>query len=119
MAPYQAQDPFGAQAPVQAPPLSVQGPAQAGRPAPAVRYRLRQPEAGGPAVPAETNRQDFVRQEQELFASEPAGLGVSLMAPSPPAAAPNALFGGTDDLVRAIILQEILGPPLSRRKPSP
>lgn len=79
----------------------------------------RQPSAGGPAVPIETSRQDFVRQEQELFASEPAALGVSLTSSASAAAAPNALFGETDDLVRAIILQEVLGPPLSRRKSPP
>lgn len=115
------QNPFLGQ-PGQAPPRSPfpaqLSPAQqqaAGREQ--ARTLPRQPSAGGPAVPAETSRQDFVRQEQELFASEPAGLGVSLTSSTPLAAAPNALFGGTDDLVRAIILQEVLGPPLSRRKP--
>ena len=81
----------------------------------------RQPQAGGPAVYAETDRRDFERQESALFASEPAALGVSLT--TTPAAgqltsAPNALFGGTDDLIRAMILQEVLGPPLSRRPSS-
>lgn len=136
--PFQGQNPFQAQAPPfspfpgQAPPPSGLRPVQT-PPAPLApaqqqaarreqaRTQPRQPSAGGPAVPVETNRQDFVRQEQDMFASEPAGLGVSLTSPaSAPSAAPNALFGGTDDLVRAIILQEVLGPPLSRRKrPSP
>ena len=56
-----------------------------------------------------------------MFASEPSALGVSLSSPAAPrpAATPNRLFGGTDDLIRAIILQEVLGPPLSRRKSPP
>ena len=85
------------------------------------RSMPRQPQAGGPAVPYETNRQDFERQEQDMFASEPTALGVSLSSstPSRPAAAPYKLFNGTDDLIRAIILQEVLGPPLSRRKSPP
>lgn len=89
------------------------------RPASADRDRPRRLEAGGPAVPVEADRQGFVRQEQELFASEPVALGVSLTSSASPAAVPNALFGRTDDLVRAIILQEILGPPLSRRSRHP
>ncbi|MGI4792428.1 MAG: hypothetical protein ACRYFS_26675 [Janthinobacterium lividum] len=85
-----------------------------------VRTAARQPSAGGPAVTNETTRRDFQRQEQALEASEPAGLNTSLLAgASSPTAQPNRLFGGTDDLVRAIILQEVLGPPLSRRKPAP
>ncbi len=131
--PLQPQNPFQAQAssrsqfPGQMPPQAVR-PGQLGPPMTSTqawqqqalqqaRTQPRQPEAGATAVPTETNRQDFVRQEQELFTSEPASLGVSLTSPPPSAAAPNALFGGTDDLVRAIILQEVLGPPLCRRKP--
>ena len=135
--PLQPQNPFQAQAP---PSSQFQGqmPPQAVRPgqlAPPpmtstqawqqqalqqARTQPRQPEAGGPAVPTETNRQDFVRQERELVASEPAGLGVSLSSPDRrPDTTLNSLFGGTDDLVRAIILSEVLGPPLSRRASSP
>jgi len=137
--PFQAQNPFQPQNPFQAQPPRPQFPGQAPPPSglrpvqtppvplspaqqQAARRELaqpRQPSAGGPAVPAEASRQDFVRQEQELFASEPAALGVSLTSSAATAAAPNALFGGTDDLVRAIILQEVLGPPLSRRKSPP
>lgn len=85
------------------------------------RLMPRQPSAGGPAVPFETDRQDFERQEQDLFASEPSALGALLSSPPPPqpAAAPNILFNGTDDLIRAIILQEALKPPLSRRHSAP
>ena len=118
------QAPPPSQVPFQAPPPGQtlprpQVPAQVLRSQP-VREMPRQPSAGGPAVPTETNRRDFERQEQELFASEPAALDTLLVSPSPrPAAQASELFSGTDDLVRAIILQEVLGPPLSRRKSIP
>jgi hypothetical protein len=84
------------------------------------RSRERQPSAGGPAVPDEATRQGFDRQERELFGSEPTALDTPLLStPSRSTTAPNSLFGGTDDLVRAIILQEVLGPPLSRRSAPP
>ncbi len=90
------------------------------RPPMSPRPMPRQPLAGGPAVFAETDTRDFERQEREMVASEPEALGVSLSsAPPAPAGTANTLFGGTDDLVRAIILQEVLGPPLSRRAPRP
>ena len=126
-----APSPVRPQTPFQAPPPSRPSPVQAlqqqaarleqARQTEQARLMPRQPSAGGPAVPFETDRQDFERQEQDLFASEPSALGVSLSSPAAarPAAAPNKLFGGTDDLVRAIILQEVLGPPLSRRKSPP
>lgn len=77
----------------------------------------RQPEAGGLAVPREATSQDFGRQEQELLTEEPAALGVALQTGGPQASSsPRPLFEGRDDLVRAIILQEALGPPLSRRR---
>lgn len=128
--PSQAQNPFQGQ-PGQAAPQALR-PGQSGpglmTPAQArqqqaafkqqARTQPRQPAAGGPAVLTETNRQDFVRQEQELFASEPTSLGVSLSSPAARSgSSPNMLFSGTDDLVRAIILSEVLGPPLSRRQP--
>ncbi len=104
---------------LQASPLSQTLPARAPR-LDTPRPRERQPQAGGPAVPEEATRQDFERQERELFGAEPAALGTPLTsAPTRPSAPVNRLFGGTDDLVRAIILQEVLGPPLSRRKPQP
>jgi hypothetical protein len=76
----------------------------------------RQPQAGGPAVPWETTERDFRRQEQELFGEEPPPLASPLQsaAVTPPPSAPP-LFSSTEDWVRAIILQEVLGPPLSRR----
>ena len=119
-----APSPVRSQAPFSVPPPSRPSPAQAMQRAARLeqaRSMPRQPQAGGPAVPYETDRQDFERQEQDMFASEPSALGVSLSSPAAPrpAATPNRLFGGTDDLIRAIILQEVLGPPLSRRKSPP
>lgn len=81
------------------------GPATLAPPAP-VRYK--------------TSAAAFVSQDDALRAEEISGLGVPLAAsaaPRAPQAAP--LFGGRDDLVRAIILQEVLGPPLSRRSEGP
>ena len=131
--PTQAQSPFQRLQMEQAPPPSVlrpvQGPPTQVSPNQALRQQQaarleqsrtmpRQPAAGGPAVSVETDRRDFERQEMELFASEPVALDVALASsPSRPAAASNRLFGSTDDLIRAIILQEVLGPPLSRRTP--
>ena len=103
---------------MQAPPPSQTLPAQTPRIQP--RPRERQPQAGGPAVPEEATRRDLERQEQNLFVSEPAALNTSLVsAPARPTDQTNSLFGGTDDLVRAMILQEVLGPPLSRRTAKP
>ena len=82
--------------------------------------RSVQPSAGEPAVPEETTRRDFERQEQELFFAEPAALDTPLSsASSQPSAQTNGLFSGTDDLVLAIIRQEVLGTPLSRRTSPP
>ena len=127
--PSQAAAPRGQISPMFQPPATPQNPARLQAPpsqtlparAPrldAPRPRERQPQAGGPAVPDEATRQDFERQERELFSAEPAALDAPLASSPPrPSASVNSLFGGTDDLVRAIILQEVLGPPLSRRKP--
>lgn len=80
------------------------------------RQATRQPQAGAPPVLRETTERDFQRQEQELFAYEPEALGVSLQSPVSAARPPTPnLFRNTDDLVRAFILREALGPPLSRR----
>ena len=104
---------------LQAPPPSQTLPARASRLEPQ-RPRERQPQAGGPAVPDEATRQDFERQERELFSAEPAAISAPLTSTSVRSSASvNSLFGGTDDLVRAVILQEVLGPPLSRRKSQP
>ena len=77
--------------------------------------RLRQPAAGGPAVPKDATRTDMEQQEQALFFSEPAALNSPLTSMPPSAAPARRLLSGPDDLIRAIILQEVLGPPLSRR----
>lgn len=89
--------------------------------APAALSPVRPPAFPVPApVRYKTSAAVFVSQEEALRAEEVSGLGVPLVstpAPRAPQAAP--LFGGTDDLVRAIILQEVLGPPLSRRAAAP
>lgn len=105
----------------QAPPPSQASPASQKLPtrAPALapqRPMPRQPQAGGPAVPREATERDFRRQEEELIAWEPAALGVSLQSPTPDIVPVKRLFGSSDDLIRAIILREALGPPLSRRR---
>ena len=101
--------------PSQAPPPSQKLPARAPSLAPA-RPMPRQPEAGGPAVSREATDRDFRRQEEELVAWEPSALGVSLESPTTPVVPLKSLFGSSDDLVRAVILREALGPPLSRRR---
>lgn len=81
--------------------------------------QYRQPAAGGPAVNRETTFQDFDRSEQELFQAEPLALDtLQSVTPPPSDAPPFRLFENSDDLVRAVILQEVLGPPLSRRSAS-
>lgn len=73
------------------------------------------------SVRYKTSAATFVSQDDALRAEEISGLGVPLTFPAaaPRAAQAAPLFGGTDDLVRAIILQEVLGPPLSRRPAAP
>lgn len=84
---------------------------------PSARPMPRQPQAGGPAVLREATERDFQWQEEELVALEPMGLGTPLRSPAKSAAPRKRLFDNNDDLVRAIILREALGPPLSRRRP--
>lgn len=73
-----------------------------------------------PATRYKTSAAEFISQEQVLQAEEAAGLGVPLVSAQPLRPAKAApLFGNTDDLVRAVILQEVLGPPLSKRQNSP
>lgn len=112
-------------------PAAGQGPppAQAPRPAQTLPTRApslvsarpmpRQPQVGGPIVSREATDADFQRQEQELAVWETASSGSLPRSPAPNAVPIKALFGGSDDLVRAIILREALGPPLSRRRPAP
>lgn len=98
--------------------------AAAGRPsgpaAPAGYQPVRPPAPLSPPLPApvryKTSAATFVSQEEALLAEEASGLGIPLTSPAAlraPQAAP--LFGNTNDLVRALILQEALGPPLSQR----
>lgn len=84
---------------------------------PVLQYR--RPDTGGLAVDREATYEDFDRAEQELFLSEPASLNsLQSITPVQQEAAPLRLFEDADDLVRAFILQEVLGPPLSRRAAS-
>ena len=86
------------------------------RPPSGLRPLPRRPDAGGPAVPVEATSRDFDRSEQELFAAEPSPLDTPLRSvPSAADAAGFRLFDSKDDIVRAIILKEVLGPPLSKR----
>ncbi len=81
----------------------------------------RQPQAGGPAVPVEATTREFQTQTRQMFAEEPAPIQTPLAstaAVSLDAGTPT-LFNGPDDLMRAIILQEVLGPPLCRRRHAP
>lgn len=102
--------------PPQAPPPARTPPTRPAPP-PTARPMPRQPQAGGPAVPREATERDFQRQEEELVSSEPLGLGTPLRSSAASAAPRKRLFDSSDDLVRAIILREALGPPLSRRRP--
>ncbi len=84
----------------------------------------RPPGPAAPPLPApvryKTSTAAFVSQEDALRAEEVSGLGVPLTpAVAPRAAQAAPLFGNVDDLVRAFILQEVLGPPLSRRPAAP
>lgn len=101
--------------PSQAPPPSQKLPTRAPSLVPA-RPMPRQPEAGGPAVPREATDRDFRRQEEELAAWETSAFGAPLESAAPNAIPMKKLFGSSDDLIRAVILREALGPPLSRRR---
>ena len=100
------------------PPAPRPQPVQPRIPPPSARpfQMFQQPGAGGPAVPWESTEQDFRRQEQELLTEEPTALNIALQSTPPQdAPAPLRLFETNDDLIRAFILQEALGPPLSKR----
>ena len=76
----------------------------------------RQPQAGPAAVPTEATTQDFQRQERDLLTEEPDPLGTPLRSDAPAQAPkPFRLFETDDDFLRAVILQQALGPPLCRR----
>ncbi len=84
---------------------------------------LRQPPLPLPMpapVQYKTSAATFVSQEEALLAEEVSRLGVPLLAPPVPRVPQAApLFSNVDDLVRAVILQEVLGPPLSRHTAAP
>ncbi len=72
-----------------------------------------------PVVGREATTADFESQEQALQSSEPARLRATRPAASTAALPKLALSLKGDDLLRAVILQEVLGPPLSRRSRRP
>lgn len=81
----------------------------------------RQPQAGGPAVPVEATTREFQTQTRQMFAEEPTPIQTPLASTAAVSldAGTLTLFNGPDDLLRAIILQEVLGPPLCRRRQTP
>jgi len=77
------------------------------------------PDSSRPVVSREATRADFSKAEQELQTFEPSPLYSALDSLSiTPIPKQFPIFQNTDDLVRAIILQEILNPPRSRRMSS-
>lgn len=100
------------------PSLQTQGAPPSVIPSEFQRVRPRRPDAGGTAVTREATTAEFEAQEAQLIAGEPAplnSLGKRLVAPASPST--PALFSSSDDIVRAFILSEVFGPPLSRRTP--
>lgn len=80
----------------------------------------RRPEVTGPPPTRVPSPATLPEQEARRRASESAPLNSIAEPPplpTPPAVGP--LFSSTDDLVRAFILSEVLGPPLSRRRTPP
>lgn len=76
----------------------------------------RRPDAGGLAVTKDATTTQFRAQEEQIQRTESeAYLMPSASDALSPTLPPNRLFANTDNLVRAIILQEVLGPPLSKR----
>jgi len=86
------------------------------------RPDLRRPELwqrknpATPAVTREATTQEFREETQELFAAEPSALNEVLASPSEQTPAVPTLASGSRDLLRAFIWQEVLAPPLSKRK---
>ena len=97
-----------------------QGPAQPPTARPAqprtVPIQARRPEAGGPAVTDTATGGRFRAQMAEIEAQEAPGLTEAPSSARPTTEDVPALFRGGGDLVRAVILQEVLGKPLSQRR---
>ncbi|MBV9849344.1 MAG: hypothetical protein JO250_06625 [Armatimonadetes bacterium] len=89
-------------------------------PSPRPEVRPRRPEFGGPAVTGRADSAQFRAQMAQIEAQESPGLSDDARPAgadggnAPPFAAP--LFASGDDLVRAVILQEIFARPLSQRR---
>ena len=99
-------------------PLTAQTPLNAKTPRPEASFG-RRPDAGGSAVPNPATDEEFRTQVQQLEASEEKAYSRPRSAATPiPTAAPRSLklFASRNDLVRAFIMQEVLGTPRSRRQ---
>ena len=108
--------------PQQRPPLQPQPRPMLGQPAPMPpRADLRaapprRPDAGGPAVLGDATTAQFRAQEAQIQRSEAEAYAPPQATDAASPTAPDKkLFTTTDDLVRAFIFQEVLGPPLCRR----
>ena len=79
----------------------------------------RRPDAGGSAVPVEATTASFDVRERDLLTPVVPARSVLPVVNVPQTETVPTLFAGTDDFVRAFVLQEALGPPLCRRTPGP
>ncbi len=90
------------------------------RPSEAVqRTIMRPPNDDLSLVPQPATTEGFRQREEELLREEPRPLDTPLADTSTLSNSTSPLFGATSDLVRAVILQEVLGPPRARRAPPP
>lgn len=86
------------------------------RPSDAVQRTIMRPAGDDlPLVPQPATTAGFARREAQLQDTEPRALRTPLTDTPAEASTASSLFGTTSDLVRAVILQEVLGPPRSRR----
>ena len=77
--------------------------------------RARRPEAGGPAVPNTATSEQFRAQVALIETQELSGAAASAVTHEGSETQTAPLFGNRDDIVRAVILQEVLARPLSLR----
>ena len=78
--------------------------------------RARRPEAGGPAVTDSADSAQFRAQVAAIEAEEAPRLPAADATRADGVPTSGTLFGSRDDLVRAVILQEIFARPLSQRR---
>lgn len=99
-------------APQAMPPRQPQIPA-----APQFQPAARRTDAGLPAVSREATTASFRMEEEQLVRFEADNaFALPQTDASSASRSANPLFATTNDFLRAFILQEALGPPLSRRK---